>query len=335
MSLVQRLKGWLRPPSPADREALAAEAWAAYQEGERAFAAGRLGRALEAYQRALRLYELELEDPEATVAVALALGEVYAAKGDWRAVQAYVGKALFLLDDPTTPPDPRVVAAAHHRMGDALRQIGMKWNATEYYEEALERYRELGDRYAEAVVCYDLGTVLDARGKPEAAIPYLQRAIEIFEALGKLQEAAAAWNALGTLWAEGEAWDEALEAFRRDVELCRQVGDPGALGLALNDLGVALTRAKRFEEADPAFEEARTRLEAAGDRRGRAILDLNQAVLRAYQGAREEALALARRAVEAFRELDDPDRLQEARAVLKMIADNRLEETPWGLFFHF
>jgi tetratricopeptide (TPR) repeat protein len=72
----------------------------------------------------------------------------------------------------------------------AHRSLARYDEATAYYQQALQLYREFGDRYYEAQTLVYLGDTSLAADRLESAVMFWQNAVTIFDDLG-LPEAAS------------------------------------------------------------------------------------------------------------------------------------------------
>jgi tetratricopeptide (TPR) repeat protein len=133
-------------------------------------------------------------------------------------------------------------------------------------EEALERYRELGDRPGEAAAVSILANILYYQGDHAAAIPLYELALD----------------------------------------LSREAGEPGRIGMALNNFGMVFLDRQEWSRARPLFEESLQIRRRIGDRRGTAVLLGNLGHCKWQEGDLVNGRRLIDESLALFREIQDP-----------------------------
>ena len=99
--------------------------------------------------------------------------------------------------------------------------------AIEYYQQALQIAREIGDRRNEGVWLGNLGLAYSALGEMERAIEYYQQGLQIAREIGDRRvEALTSWN-LGLLYEDSEP-ARAVELMQTLVAYEREIGHPDA-----------------------------------------------------------------------------------------------------------
>ncbi|MEH0819246.1 MULTISPECIES: AfsR/SARP family transcriptional regulator [unclassified Micromonospora] len=177
------------------------------------------------------------------------------------------------------------------------------WTRT--HDVALAAARRNGNRHGEAVLLSGFGQLRCAQDRYAESAQYLTQALEAFREGGHRHEEALTLTALGATCREQCRFAEALYFLGCAEPIARDLGDDAVLADVRR-----LAGAVRLEQGDLAA--ARTDLEMAlrvyeglADRRGVA---LTWRMLSLHHRARDElreALALAVRARDTFRELDE------------------------------
>jgi DNA-binding transcriptional MerR regulator len=159
----------------------------------------------------LRQWLPDVDQPLAQLAILESEGRLLVRLGGGQLAEP-TGQGLFDFADEGAPStlsvgvQPRT-AEAYFQRGCDLEQAGRLTEAAQAYRLALV----FGG--ASAVICFNLGNVLYARGEKEEALKRLKQAVECDSRL------TAAWLNLGNLWAERERHAEAVAAYQKVLEL--------------------------------------------------------------------------------------------------------------------
>jgi tetratricopeptide (TPR) repeat protein len=128
--------------------------------------------------------------------------------------------------------------------------------ARDYYEQALQITREIGNRSGEGLVLGNLGLVVEALGDFVTARVNMEQALRIAREVGnRTQEANAAIN-LGTLAVSVEDYPAALAYAEQGLILARETNDQSALAWSLTCLGHARSELGQMSEAREAYQAA-------------------------------------------------------------------------------
>ena len=282
----------------------AGEAWAEAahgREGELALRHLRResGNLVRAGQLSLR------RDPDASVRIALALGEALALSGP-PAIQ------LALLDDAVAAAaalGPELRAHALLLRGDARAICGRRVEGAADLHEAARQGRTAGDARLEGRALRQLGVLRRDDGDFETARLHLERAAELFEIGSDRRLLSHTIGNLATLYRQ-EGWVEAARThYLRALEIDRDNGDRWAEGAVLAGLGHLEAAAGRAEEATRHYREALELLGAVDDRRTVGVVGDRLALLALERGDPSAALPL----------------LDAARADLRAVGDRGLE----------
>lgn len=134
------------------------------------------------------------------------------------------------------------VPYAHFGIAEAAYRQGRYEEALEHGSVAMERTREIGDRWFEAYVLNQLGMTLSALGDSGAAREQFERSYAIRQEFGDPEGMAVALNHLGELaLAEGD-YRLALRRFEESVRLYRDLDDIGGRATALRGARRSRTR---------------------------------------------------------------------------------------------
>lgn len=218
---------------------------------------GRLGEAIEAYERVLELDE-DLAEAHNNLGVALQ------ALGRWEQALAHYDRAIEL--SPSS-------ANAYDNRGSAMQQQGAYLEAIAFHERAIALDPNLPQAY------HNLGNALLKLRRPQEAKAALLRALDLEP------DFKEALNALGAAQQAMGAYDEAIAAYRKAVAVAPDYAE------AYCNLGNALKESGELEQARTAYQRAAD-LEPRSGRFHRLLVETG--VGRVEEAHLREMTALAR-----------------------------------------
>jgi len=184
------------------------------------------------------------------------------------------------------------------------------------YEEALPRWREIGDRFAEGQTLDCLGFLLWLLGEPAKAIEYYDQAltirqgIEDHEGEGEtLNNMAAAYSALGKK-------EQALDYYNRALPFRRAGADRAAEAATLGNIGLIHSSLGDMQRAKEYYSQSLPLWRAAGRRDGEANALIGLGQIHGLTGESQQALDYLDRGLRVSRE--NNDRRGEAFALLNI-----------------
>ena len=190
-------------------------------------------------------------------------------------------------------------------LGNVYFRQGAWDRAIAFYRQALERFEELGDRHGAAQTLGNLGTVYAQQGAWDRAIAFYRQALEIEEELGDRHGAAKTYNNLGTVYADKGEWNRAIAFYRRSLEIKEELGDRHGAAQTLGNLGLVYADKGEWDRAIAFYRRSLEIKEELGDRHGAAATYNNLGEVHRRQGAWDRAIAFYRQALERFQELGD------------------------------
>jgi predicted ATPase len=122
-----------------------------------------------------------------------------------------------------------------------------------------------------ADLLYQLGAIVTHRGATARARTLFEEALERFRELGLQHGVARSLSALGHVAADAGEWDEAIERYGEATELVRAIGDRFGLAGVLGDLATVYLRSGAPERALPLATESLTIQREVGNREGEAL----------------------------------------------------------------
>ncbi len=229
----------------------------------------------------------------------------------------WLERALAMAEGDDIPP--ALHAAAFHAAAALTRSQDDHARAVELAEEALARFRALGDTWNIAGVITLLGVLERSRGHYDRAAPLHEEALALYRDLGEPFWVALTYCNLGIL-AHCQGDDpRAVALLEEAVAAFRALDDPWGLGVALSDLALVTGDRGDHDRAAAMHMESLTRFREAGSKEGIVDAVARVATLAAATG-RAAAAARMLGAVEALGQalgyaLEHPDQARYARAV--------------------
>jgi predicted ATPase/DNA-binding SARP family transcriptional activator len=209
-------------------------------------------------------------------------------------------RSLALLDDPRLAGrDTRPVRAfALWRWGRLIDSFDRQ-AARVLYEQALDLYRAVGDRWGEANAMATLGSIAWNLGNVDEARRWHEASLALRQKLGDRRGIANSLMAVGTTALSQGRLAESEEMVRRGCALRQEIGDRRGVADGIRHLGVACISLGRFAEAASLLEECVSIYDDLGFRFGLEMAMLGDAHLHLgdYQAGQEHAgrgLAIAR-----------------------------------------
>jgi tetratricopeptide (TPR) repeat protein len=123
-------------------------------------------------------------------------------------------------------------------------------------DEAMEIYREVGDRVGEAAALLSLGPVAVNEGDYLRAVPLYEQALAAFKDLGDRRGEALCLCNLGGIAEEKADLDEARRLHEESLTIFREIGDRDSEAYSLNNLGIVARRQGDFSQASSLQEQA-------------------------------------------------------------------------------
>ena len=192
--------------------------------------------------------------------------------------------------------------------GERLRDEGSadsNRKALEQYGLSLRLFREVGDRYTEALVLYCIGRTQNALNQPRLALESYTQSLTLRKAEGDGSGQAFSLFGRGVVHALLGLPSEALQDYAAAQPLARSVGDGPLEGAILTNIGILYDsigdRRKALEQYAQALPLARAMQDRIGETR--ALNSIGFAY--DYLGEKQKALEAFRQALDLCRLLKD------------------------------
>jgi transcriptional regulator with XRE-family HTH domain/tetratricopeptide (TPR) repeat protein len=244
--------------------------------------------AVEAHERAARLYRL-LGDAAAEGRAVAQIGQAYAASGD---AAAGIARLEPLLAAPTSALPPDVLAA----LADALAQLyhvgGRYADQLAATTRAAEHARAAGDAQLLAQTQMRHGNALRMLGRFGEATVVLEETIRLAEAADDQQTLSYALENVSVVYLLQGKLEQAGDYVRRALDLVRPLGDPIVVALMTLRRGMTSFVVGAWDAARADFEQAEAMMRGGGVAWVSAYTATGLGQIRLAQGELEGAVLL-------------------------------------------
>jgi DNA-binding SARP family transcriptional activator/Tfp pilus assembly protein PilF len=182
-----------------------------------------------------------------------ALGPFFHRRGWLRSYSAIQQTALAAAE---RLDDTLALAHAHHLLGHAQLQMSDYESAEPNFRQALDLFRELGDRANEAVVLNGLAGMLEKQERYPEALAVALDALRMLKAAGHWWTQATLENGVGWLYAHLGQYDDALTHCQRALSLHRESGHRGGAADTLDSLAFIHLQQDDIDQAQAHYEQA-------------------------------------------------------------------------------
>jgi CHAT domain-containing protein/Flp pilus assembly protein TadD len=210
-------------------------------------------------------------------------------------------QAQLLLAQSSNTADRKAEADRLFQQGIEQYRISQFREALQSWEQALDIYREIGDRAGEGRALGNLGNAYLSLGDYQQAIDLYEQHLAIAREIGDRAGEGRALNNLGIAYRSLGDYQQAIDLYEQVLAIFREIGDRAGEGSALGNLGNAYHNLGDYQQAIDLYEQVLAIFREIGDRagEGRALGNLGSAYLSLgdYQQAidlHEQSLAIAR-----------------------------------------
>ncbi|PLZ22165.1 hypothetical protein CBP30_06390, partial [Fischerella thermalis WC157] len=142
--------------------------------------------------------------------------------------------------------------------------------ALEFYQQALEISKAIGDKAGEAVTLNNIGVVYDNLSQYRQALKFHQQALEIHKAIGNQAGEAAALNNIGGVYDNLSQYPQALESYQQALEISKAIGKRAGAATTLSNIGQTYTHLSQYAKALEFYQQALEIKKAIGNKDGEA-----------------------------------------------------------------
>jgi len=190
-------------------------------------------------------------------------------------------------------------------LGNEYSHLGELRKAIKYYEKSLNIAREMGYRYGESATLGNLGTAYTDLREPRKAIEYYEQALEILIEIGDRRGEATTLGNIGTTYREMVEPRKAIEYYEQALKIGRDIGDKRDEGRNLKDMGLAFSLLGENTKAIEYCEQALKIAKEIDDRIGECETLGNMGSIYYYRKEFREAIEYYEQALEIDRKIGD------------------------------
>ncbi|MBD2069533.1 tetratricopeptide repeat protein [Leptolyngbya sp. FACHB-671] len=177
--------------------------------------------------------------------------------------------------------------------------------ALQSWQQALEIYREIGDRTGEGIILNNIGGVYANQGQYPQALEFYQQALSIAQAVGDRAGEGTTLNGIGRVYLDQGQYPQALEFYQQALSIARAIGDRAGEGTTLNGIGGVYLYQGQYPQALESFQQALSIARAIGDPAGEGATLNNIGRVYLYQGQYPQALESLQQALSIARAIGD------------------------------
>jgi tetratricopeptide (TPR) repeat protein len=199
--------------------------------------------------------------------------------------------------------DRRNEGSALCNLGIAYAEQSQMETAIGCFEQALAIARELGDRRLEGMTLGNVGTAYGALGEMQKAIGYFNQDLTLARELGNRRDEGIALGNLGNAYSSLGEIQKAIGYYEQRLAIARELGDRRGEGIVLGNLGTAYRKLGEPEKAIGYYEQALAIARELGYRRGQGIVLGNLGNAYVALGEPEKAIGYSEQALAIAREV--------------------------------
>jgi len=213
---------------------------------------GELNKALENYQKSMKLYE-KIGNKKGLTMAYESISNVYLIKGDLDQALEYHYMALNLCEELGNTEGK---ATVYVNLGIIYKTKGDINRALEYYENSMKFYEELDNKDGIATVYVNLGNIYVIKGKLDKALDFYKNALELDEMLGRIERMACAYGCIGNVYRIKGELEKALEYFENAKKIYNELGSKEGLADYFGNVGNIYGIKGEFDKALDFYEKS-------------------------------------------------------------------------------
>jgi CHAT domain-containing protein/lipopolysaccharide biosynthesis regulator YciM len=176
----------------------------------------------------------------------IGLGDVYAARGDYRRAADNYQQMMKLME---SLGHKEGIAVLSIRLGDIHYYQGNFPQALDYYQRSVNLYENLGSTEDIAHPLLRMGDVYFAQNDNTRALEYYQRSLKICEETFDKGGATFLLNRIAEVYAAQDRFEEADDFYQRSLKLQEELGIKSITATTLNGMGSIRYRQGNYDEA--------------------------------------------------------------------------------------
>ncbi len=169
---------------------------------------------------------------------------------------AFGSQALAQSSVSSSFDEQQVEANQFYEAGEAYTSQASYSQALEVYQQALQIYRSIGDRFNEGASLYSIGAVYQRQGNYEQALQYYQQTLTIAREIHDLDREWRVLTTLGSVYDYLGQYAEALNAQEQSLAVVRTLDRPLYEQAVLVNLGYLHFYLGQYDEALELYHQA-------------------------------------------------------------------------------
>ncbi len=141
------------------------------------------------------------------------------------------------------------IAIADKNIGNAYMSKAYYDTAVEFYNRALQKFIDMGDKDGEARVLGNIGSIYDDLGNYSKALDNAFRALKIYEETNNKTGIARIYGTIGLIYQTPKKFDEALHYDTLALKLHQSLSDRLSVAIDLGNIGNVYHDLKQFDKA--------------------------------------------------------------------------------------
>lgn len=195
--------------------------------------------------------DLSQDKPELHGACLRNLGVVAAREGNFKRANELSLQCLALFRDLN---NKRLEGQSLHDIAIHSYELGDFNMALDYVEQALQVWRQIGDRYDESNTLITMGSIFE-RDEPQKAKECLRESLKIKKEINDRQHEVYVMSNLGSVAISEVEYEEALNIYQDAMSLAKQLGDTYIESIATVNAGLVSRHLGNYEEANTYLQQ--------------------------------------------------------------------------------
>ncbi|MGH9969473.1 MAG: CHAT domain-containing protein, partial [Pyrinomonadaceae bacterium] len=190
-------------------------------------------------------------------------------------------------------------------LGQTYNSLDDKQKALDYFNQALALQRDVGDRHGEASTLDAVAEIYHQLGEEQKALDYFNRALPLRKSLGDMRGEGLTLIGLGRVYFTLGETLKALELFNQGLPLFNAVSDRSGEATTLANIGKIYSHIGHSQESLEFYNRALALYVAVGNRSGEAKTRIDIGGVYYGLGEKQKALDLFTQALSFFRAVND------------------------------
>ncbi len=238
-------------------------------------------------------------------------GMVYLRRGEHQAARNYLESVLRLAHANgagALPPIATLAVKADslRTLGTVARAAGAFDEALAFAQQALELYRQIGDRPGEVRAMNLLASTNASWGEYSQSREYYEQTLNICREIGDRRNEGIVINNLGSIASDLHEYTAAINYYRQSLDIGVEIGDKLGEAIALMNLGDIHGRLGAFDQARAFYEQPPLIFHDIGDRPNESLALAELGRLHHSLGDHEAACHYCEQSLALAQELDIP-----------------------------